>query len=450
MGHVGQEGTLGPVGFVGLIQGILQKTLLLHLVADLLIHAAETKDNTVVLSPYPCPHHLHLEIVDLAVTEGPVIDIALFFLRQFLHNPLPADGLTQHVPVLLIDKVLYVGLHTLPQIQFAVKYGAEHVVLIDPENISAACVQIKKAHHPIVDTEGMNQFRLLPFILLLLQLLGRPVQEEALIHQLPVFPDQLHVAHNMADTPVPALYPVLDGRALSLFFKLPDTLPQLFFILSQHGLGNHVKACLNHLLLGIVFQDLQGRPVDTDDPASVQSMAHDSAVDGSKDRLQCAVFLYDLLLIGPLLCHIDGHPHGSHNASIHIVKRRLVGSQQFHAVSGPDSLLGDAGLSSGHNLPLRIDAGLIVFLHIPNIGMSPAFHLLPGLVHGPAETVVDFLMDPRFIFIPDQIGHMVDGGVQILSAFPEILACLVSFLPLEKPEPQLFVRHGPDPDVFYV
>ena len=46
-------------------------------------------------------------------------------------------------------------------------------------------------------------------------------------------------------------------------------------------------------------------------------------------------------------------------------------------------------------------------LHIPDIGMPPPFHLLMAFVDCPAKTVVDFLVDAVFVFIPDQVWHTV-------------------------------------------
>jgi hypothetical protein len=62
MRHVGKESALGLAGPVGLQQSILQKTFLLYLITDLVIHTAESQNNTPVFIPFAGAHGFYLKI----------------------------------------------------------------------------------------------------------------------------------------------------------------------------------------------------------------------------------------------------------------------------------------------------------------------------------------------------------------------------------------------------
>ena len=236
----------------------------------------------------------------------------------------------------------------------------------------------------------------------------------------------------MADT-------VFHTNAVILFFQLPDSLLKLLPILLQNSRSYHIKAFLLHLILGTVSQKPESRPVHTDNMGTVQRMAHHAAVHGCKDRLQRVVFLYDFLLIGPLLGHVDGNAHGPHHAAVQIIKGRLVGSQKLCPFPAFHHFLGDTGFSAVHNHPLRLDAGGIVFLHVPDIGVAAPFHLVLGLIHRLAETVIHFLMNPVLIFKPYEIRHIVDSSLQVLAGLPEIFIRFALLLPFQKTETNLLL-----------
>ena len=176
-------------------------------------------------------------------------------------------------------------------------------------------------------------------------------------------------------------------------------------------------------------------------------MAHDAAVHIGENGFQVAVSLNDFLLIGPLLGHVDAHADGAHDAAVQIVERGLVGGQQPHALSRQDGFLGYAGALLGHDHPLRLNAGGIVLLHIPDIGVPPALDLRFRLVDRPAEAVVHLFVNAVLGFVPDQAGNAVDGGLQKLAGLPRVLFRLVRPLPAPEAKAHLLLRHGHYPDV---
>ncbi len=86
-------------------------------------------------------------------------------------------------------------------------------------------------------------------------------------------------------------------------------------------------------------------------------------------------------------------------------------------------------------------------LHIPDIGVAPALHLLLGLAHSLTEAVIDFLMDAVFILEPDEVGSAVDDGVQKVTGLPGIGPFLYPCLEPPEAESQLTAGHGQDPEV---
>ena len=79
--------------------------------------------------------------------------------------------------------------------------------------------------------------------------------------------------------------------------------------------------------------------------------------------------------------------------------------------------------------------------------MAPALHLLLGLAHGFAEAVVHLLMDAVFIFVPDQVGSAVNGGLQEMVDLPGVGAVLHQCLEPPEAEAQLSAGHGQNPEV---
>ena len=70
-------------------------------------------------------------------------------------------------------------------------------------------------------------------------------------------------------------------------------------------------------------QNLQSSPVDAENLGTVQTVAHDAAVHGGEESLQGFGFGNQLLLIEPLLCHVDGDAYGAHDAAVQIIQRVL-------------------------------------------------------------------------------------------------------------------------------
>ena len=105
------------------------------------------------------------------------------------------------------------------------------------------------------------------------------------------------------------------------------------------------------------------------------------------------------------------------------------------------------GLPVLHHEALRLDAGRVVLLHVPDIGVPPPLHLLLGLVDCPAEAVVHLLVDAVLGLVPDQVGHAVDGGLQIVAGLPELGGLLAALLPALEAEAQLLFRQGRGPNI---
>ena len=251
----------------------------------------------------------------------------------------------------------------------------------------------------------------------------------------------------MPDVPVLSAHTVFNTDIVSLFDQLCDICPKLFLILLQYGGRNHMKAVFHHLFLRFVAQYLQSRSVDTDDVCPIHCMAHHTAVHGGKDRLQGMILLYNLLLIGPLLGHINRHAHGPHNTAVQIIQGRLISRKQPYPVAGLHRFLRDKGSLVCHNLLLRFNAGRIILLNIPDIGMSAPFYLLLCLINRLTKAVIHLLMNAILILIPDKIRHMIDGCFQKLAGLPGILLPLAGLLPPQKPETDLLIRHRHDPDI---
>ncbi|GFI43803.1 hypothetical protein IMSAGC018_01479 [Lachnospiraceae bacterium] len=174
-------------------------------------------------------------------------------------------------------------------------------------------------------------------------------------------------------------------------------------------------------------------------------MAQYSAVHRRKHSLQSTILLHDLLLIGTLLGHVNCNAYRPHHASVQIIQRGLIRGQKPHTLSGFNGLFRNTGLSSAHNLPLRLDTRRVICLYIPDICMSPSLHLFLGLIHRPAKAVIDFLMYSVLIFIPDQIRNVVDCSLKKMAGLPVVLLHLIRLLPFLKTKPCLSLRHGHNP-----
>ena len=178
-------------------------------------------------------------------------------------------------------------------------------------------------------------------------------------------------------------------------------------------------------------------------------MTHHAAVYGGKNHLKILVLVQNLLFISAFQCHVNSHAYGSHNASIKVKQRGLVGRQRPEAFSRLYDFLGFTGFPLPHNLVFRFDADRIVLLHIPDIGVPLPLHLLPGFSHGIAKTVVYLLVNTCFVFKPYKIGAVVNGHLQKLTGFPEIPAHLTALLPALETKGRFLLRHGQRPYILY-
>ena len=79
--------------------------------------------------------------------------------------------------------------------------------------------------------------------------------------------------------------------------------------------------------------------------------------------------------------------------------------------------------------------------------MPAPFNLLHSFIDSLTKRLVYFHMSALFILIPDQMGHTVDGRIEISLCQPEILAHLVSFLPAGQTKPKLCLSYRRHPDI---
>jgi len=180
---------------------------------------------------------------------------------------------------------------------------------------------------------------------------------------------------------------------------------------------------------------------------AVQGMADDAAVHGGEDGLQGLGLAHQFLGVGTLQGDIDGHPHRPHDAAIHVIEGGFVGGQCLFLVAGLDMLLRDAGLPALHHDALRFDAGGVVLLHVPYVGVPLSLDLSLGLAHRLAEAVVDLFVDAVLGFEPDEVGGAVDDRLQVLAGLPGVLGGLPPLEPAAQAEAPLGIGHGQAPDI---
>ncbi len=176
-------------------------------------------------------------------------------------------------------------------------------------------------------------------------------------------------------------------------------------------------------------------------------MAQHAAVHGGEQGFQRVVLPAQLLLIGPLPGYVDANAHGAHDAAVQVVQGGLIGGQQPGPLAGLDGFLRHAGFLRLHDDPLGLDADGVVKFHVPDVSVPLALDLLLGLVHRLAEAVVYLFVDAVLGFVPDQVGHAVDGGLQVLPCLPEILLLVAGPQPFLEAEAQLLSAHGQGPQI---
>ncbi len=316
-----------------------------------------------------------------------------------------------------------------------------HMIVCDLQMSALPCVKVKEADHVIIHAQCLKQFLIMLLLLFLLLLLTGTVQKEPLIEQFSVLLKELNITHHMQKLPILMLDAVFYTDAVPFFLKPRDTLPEPLLILSHDRIRNHVKSFREHLLMRFVSQDIERRSVNPDDTCSVQRMAEDSAVHTGENRLQRMILPDDLLFIGTLLSHVNRDPDCTHHTPVQIIQRRLISRQKLGSITGHHRLLRYERLLLAHDLPLRLDTGRIVELHIPDIRMPASFYLLLRLIDRLAEAIIDLLMYPVLILIPDQIRDMIDRCFKEMAGLPVILLCLTLPKPPENMKSALGVCH---------
>ena len=323
MRHVGEEHRLCLAGLVGLRQGILQKAFLLHLASGLLVHAVKAQHHAMAFVPRACPHDLHLKIFHSLGRKRAVVHTVELLLGEFLPDLVPGAEHGKHLLILLVDEPMYIHLHALVQRTCLGEYASEQsiVFVIVPQTHSLSRVQIIKADQIIIHTQRLNQLLLTPFLLPLLILLLRAVQQKTLVKQLAVLLNELDVSHNVQQLAALMAHPIFHPYTVAVLLQPPNMLPDHIAIFIQNSGAYHMEAFRYHLLRGFIAQQPKGSLVDAEDPGAVQAMTDHPAVHGREHGLQSAVLVGDLLFIAPLLRHVHGYPHGSHNASVNVIQR---------------------------------------------------------------------------------------------------------------------------------
>ncbi len=431
VGHVGKEDALGPAGPVGLGEGILQQRLFLPLFLRLLVDGPEAQHHPVAFVPVPGPDRLHLEVADIAAADGTVVQVAHRLFQQLLEEMLAGGGLAHSLLVLRVDPLHNILIDAVLQNQLAGENGLQDVVRASagPQGPPLPSVQVEVANQVIVHAEGVNQLHLPPAVLGFLLLLEGAVQQELLVEYFLILLDELKAAHDVQQGAVLVEDAVIQIGGIPHLFQGVELLLQLGAVLLHHPAGDRMEAVRRQLLLGGVVQDAQGRLVDADDAGAVQGMAEDTAVDGGEDGLQHLVFAGDLLGIGPFQGDVQGHPHRAHHGAVQVIKRGFVGGKDLLFPSGLDDLLGDVGLPALHHRPLRFDAGGVILLHIPDVGVSLTLHLFLGFAYRFAETVVYLFVDAVLRLVPNEVGGAVDGRLQVLAGLPQVFGVLPFPLP---------------------
>ena len=222
--------------------------------ADLLIHTVKSQNNAVAFRPSSGPHYLKLRVLHLSVQYHTVIHIALVLIRQLPFETLRSHNLPQHLLVFLINKLIYVAPHTLFQRIFSIEHitGKGIRVLLFSQGHSHTRIQIKIAYLIVVNGQRMQKLHMAALVLGLLKLLGRIIQKESLVKQLPVLSYDLDIAHHIADVSLSRADTVLHAYAVPFLFQLTDTGAKLFLILLHNGRSNHIKTVGLHLLLRLI------------------------------------------------------------------------------------------------------------------------------------------------------------------------------------------------------
>ncbi len=242
-------------------------------------------------------------------------------------------------------------------------------------------------------------------------------------------------------------YSVFNADVITFLLQFFDRRRQRLPVFFHNRIRYHVKTVRFHIIHGFIPQNFKGRTIDAYNTRTVQRMAQNAAVHCHEYCFQRAVLLHDFLRIGMLSCHIDSDADRSHNASVTVIQRRFISHQRSQAVPCHNDFFRDSGFLFFHNHAFGFDTGRIILLHVPYVCVPLSLHLLFGFIDGLTEAVVYLLVYAVLIFVPDQIGYIVNRRFKVLAFLPEIHAFLVFLLPLPETEPYFPLRHGHSPQV---
>ena len=233
----------------------------------------------------------------------------------------------------------------------------------------------------------------------------------------------------MKHFPIFMPYTVLGADAVPLFFQFFHAILQFFPVFLYYAVCNHIEPVRHQLFQGFITHNFKRGFIDAKDMRTIHRMPYYPAVNGSENLFQRFILFYNLLLICPLLRHINSHPNCTHYAAVQIIQRRLVSRQCPNPRSGLDNFLGYARLPLIHNLLFGLNAGRIVMLYIPDISMPSALHLLFCFIDCFTKTIIHFFMNAILVLIPDEIRNIVNRSFKIMAGLPIVLAHLTFLLP---------------------
>ena len=238
VGHVGQERALGLAGAVGAVERFLQQLLLLHLLARLLVDVAQAQHDEPVFARRPAAgaHHGGLAVLHLVAPDGAIQRIEALALGQLGQDGVAIQRRRQGLAVIVVHAALDVGGQRLGHGRAIAEHGLEPGarLLGQPHALALAGIQVEGAYHQVVLAQGAHQVLLAALAALLLALLVGVVEQEALVQQLAILLDELHVAHDVHQRAVVVAHAILDAHAVAHMRERGELLAQHLLVLVEH------------------------------------------------------------------------------------------------------------------------------------------------------------------------------------------------------------------------
>ncbi len=251
MGHVRQEGALGGAGLVSLGEGVFQQCFLLHLVARLLVDAAEAQDHIVAVLPVAGAHDGGLAVLYGVAAPNAVVHAHALGVGQLFPQVVGGKRRAQHGGVLLVHALVDIGGQAVGHGQVAGEKLVKMALLLvgHAQGHAGARIQIERADEQVVLGKRLDEVALVALLLHFLEFLVGVVQQKALVHKLAVVFHQFDVAHDVNDVAVAVAHAVLGAHGVAHVLESGNALAQGDGVLGQHRRGNHVEAAVQQLVL---------------------------------------------------------------------------------------------------------------------------------------------------------------------------------------------------------